>query len=250
MNAAATPTGRIVLRRSGEGLFVTTAAVEGEAIEVLLDTGAGPNLIDRTVAQRHRLVPQGVVTGTTQVGTVLSVDVAGPVRILAGGRRWIGPVGVIDFVARLEPASPTRGALSLAFFVGTAIDIDLGTGTLTIYEQGTAVDRGRGATCDLDLISIDGVSIEAFLRVSPVGQPGLRLLLDTGATTTSLSAAARAAFFGPNSANTPESLCRTSSYVTDRAVVHDGVLGADFFARNRVWLDLPNRIARLLPTSE
>lgn len=235
-------------------LHSVEVGVEGRPHRMLLDTGGGLTLLTPEAAARLGCSPQGRTTGHRMGGQRVDFQWCPAMTLTLGGRRLRhAPVAVFDLMALLpEGLPPLDGLLALDAFDGHAITLAQGEATLMLHagglppgppEDGLRLAARRGAAGG-------GAMLTLHLSVQgPRPGPPLWFLLDSGNLAGTLVAPHALAVLDPEGVPEPDGqrrlprlqlgdLVMEAAPAWEREIIHDGVLGADFFDGADVTLDL------------
>lgn len=248
-----------------EGYPLVPAMLAGQAVSLLLDTGAQGMLIEPSIAQSLGLPLRGM---TRIFGTGGSRDA--PLVLLPGLRlgnaampAQVAPVAPLPITLRTDP--PLAGLLGASLLSLFDVDLDIAGGRLSLMEAGGCAPFA-GTTLPMRLSRAG----EAFV---PVRVNGQRLVgeLDTGsrATLLTVDAAAELGVDAPISANTAPGIDgqrlplghlrvrfafgdapEVDTPVSIAPVQIDGgdmLLGLDQLARQRLWIGYAARQLTLGP---
>ena len=251
---ACTPVAEMPLRLI-EGYPIVAASLAGQAVSLLLDTGAQGMLVTPEIVAALSLPLNGL---TRIFGTGGGSQQARVVRLPGlrlGGAAMpdqVAPVSALPVSLAINP--PLAGLLGASLLARFDLDIDVPGGRLTLWVPGTC-PQPAGTALPLE-VSREG---EAFLPVQVNGQ-SLLALLDTGsrATILTLPAARRLGLGASASANTARGVDGTlqpMEHVRVRMALGDGaavdtpvsiaplqlgrgdmLLGLDQMMAGRVWI--------------
>ena len=154
-------------------LVTVDAAIEGEAVRLLFDTGGGETFINPAIAARIGCTPSGRGAGLRASGERIDFQYCPEVTILIGGIAFNHPqVAVWDVQAVLPDGVPVvDGVLSLNTFARQPVTLDLKRRQLTL-ETAASLERRISAMNELQArlaTGSDGDELTVFVRaMAPV----------------------------------------------------------------------------------
>jgi predicted aspartyl protease len=243
--------------------LVFPATIAGEPVSMLLDSGADAGLVTAEAAARLRLPPGSARTVIEGTGASLPVPTLRLDSLAIGGVAMPGgivPVAPLPSEPRVQP--PVAGLAGADLLAGFEVDVDAPAHRLALGKTAGSCDGFRpwpGAVSVQAMRDGDRLIVEIMLDGHR-----LRALVDTGARSTILDTAA-ATRIGLDEAALARDPGGVTGGVDLRPVLYrwhrfhtlaiggvvesgpvltvsqvnapaDLLLGADFFARHRVWL--------------
>jgi hypothetical protein len=236
-----------------------------EPCAFLLDSGAGLDIVARSLADDLALETRGTFSGKRMTGEVLTLPL-GSVASLALDEfaRSRVVVGVTEIFDRLPDAlGAIHGALSLKFFEKQPFSIDYANTQIILESDASLRERERAGTsvaveCDRDGETTLGMMIEVEFAPGKTG----RFEVDTGNSTTILDAGVMAELgVDPESADVRSTavdggvrhyashprvalaaapaIVRAPAPVCFEPIIYDGVIGNDFLGAFVVTFDVP-----------
>lgn len=191
---------QVTLARSAEGLLIAPVRIDGQAAELLLDTGAERTVLSGEGVRALGLpLDQWVSTGMEGVGGVERHRNADVASVTLGGlalrRRALSGVVSLPVVPSLSRAfggRPLMGLLGMDLLSMFDLEVDPAGPSLALHAVSGCV--GRFPPWQGAYSAVPAVLPRPGAMVAPVTVNGTRLraLLDTGAATTILDARAAA----------------------------------------------------------
>jgi hypothetical protein len=224
----------------------------GDTLSFLLDTGGGFSLITPTVARSLGCEPFGRATGYRMSGERVDAELCADVTLSLGGVPVTHPtVAVLDLMALLPAGLPElHGLISLKSLEGMTVTLDLPGEVLTLESPASAASRTRSMRPLRTRVATGegGGALTLFVAADAPRTP-LWLLLDSGnlvGTILSPQAMRRLGRVVPDSLPSgPHAvplritgLPGEEHAATVMDLIHDGALGAVFFRRRLVTMDL------------
>jgi predicted aspartyl protease len=255
--------------RPHHGLLTVPVGINGQWVDMLVDTGAERSMVTEDTAERLSLRrdPRFVTRSGGVGGMTQTVD-ARIDSLVLGGIRF--PVDRLA-VNRLGPGVPYDGLLGADILLAFDLDIDVRGGALSLYRvrRCPAADPPWGQE---PAVPIPGVTAQRDRLMVPIEVDGVAgtALLDTGAQTSALGAslARRLGLTAQAMAASPTLSIRGVGPGTLQARIHrfrsvrigpavgqnvalpvlpieigfaDALIGQDFLRGRRVWVSFPTR---------
>ncbi len=155
--------------------------VNGKDIMFLIDTGIGPTVVSKDLANELALNQVGIMHGNRMSGQGLEIPlVEVPSIEVAGLIRKDVVVGIFDTSGFPPDLDDIKGILSIGFFKDKTLTVDYSNHSLTVAEaplDGYPQDNGTRVPIDVEY---NGPSVSLFVRVKlPNGKTG-KFEVDTG----------------------------------------------------------------------
>jgi predicted aspartyl protease len=160
-------------------------------VRFILDTGIGVNLISESLASRVGCSPSGATyTGRRMSGQAVTVPIGSAPSLQLGGHRSEDvPFGILDMAA-MAGLEGIDGFISLTEFRTTPLTVDYPASRLVIEdEQSLTAWASHGQSVSIDVERDGAYSTDIFLAVDLPRGPSIKVSVDTGSDSLTLSAA-------------------------------------------------------------
>lgn len=184
---AQAPVVSIPIQYEDARIYVPVRVGDGAPRWFILDTGAQPTLVDERVATSagipvtYSTSTTGAGGRTTRIGFARDITLTVGSIPLALQRVTVAP---LDSVLAPSTGRPIPGIVGSRFFMEHVVEIDVGRGTIRVYEPSTFAYRGHGIIVPVDLSS-DVPYATGWIAMRSATDSG-RFLLDLGAKANAL----------------------------------------------------------------
>lgn len=170
----------------GDTAVIVPVQIDGETVRLILDTGAGIDIISTKVAQRHGVKLTAKQTGHRLNGDPMTIEM-GKVRSIsfAGINHTESMVGPLAYFDTLSKQMNIQGLLSLKFFENIPFTIDY-PNKLVILETADSLSKRRAAGVRASLVLSEEFpgALDAQLEILIDGRYPLRAIIDSGSAPT------------------------------------------------------------------